>query len=213
MARVVGWGHVADQCSVEEGQQAVGEEIGIQVGAFGGEQGAEVPVPEAETGVGELVVGACLFMGGEQDGVGLGDRAKAVEEGVQPLPGGCAGTQRRGSVGDGIAQLARAFFEERLEQPGAAAEAAEDRALPDAGQGRDPVQRDGRPVTLGQEAFGGAQDRVAVAGRVGALRALAGVAACGAFATGGVCGAFATVAACGSVPAARRSSAMASTPH
>jgi hypothetical protein len=66
------------------------------------------------------------------------------------------------------------LVEQRPQQPGAVAEAAEQRALADARSGGDRVHRDLLDVPLREQPGGRAQDPVAVASRVGTLARLAG---------------------------------------
>jgi hypothetical protein len=65
-------------------------------------------------------------------------------------------------------------LDERAGQAGAVAEAAEERALADAGGGRDGVHRDVLRATLGVEPLRGVEDALAVPGGVGSLRVLHG---------------------------------------
>jgi hypothetical protein len=81
-----------------------------------------------------------------------------------------AGSEGRGAADEVFLKGPLALVEQGAQQPGPIAEAPEQGALADAGGAGDLVHRHAVRAPLRDEPLGGAEDRVSVARRVGALR-------------------------------------------
>jgi hypothetical protein len=175
-----------DRLAVQGAQQDVGDHLRVGAGPLGGDERADVAVPEAVDGV-VGVLGARVGGLGRVRRVrpGLGHRAEGelgqqalvpaddlddgVEEGKEPVPVGRAGPQRRRPGGHRLGQRLRALDHQGRHQPHPVAEPVEDGALADPGHRRDLLDRDVLGPVGSQELLGGGQDRAAVARRVSAL--------------------------------------------
>ena len=91
---------------------------------------------------------------------------------LQPLLRRRARAERRRAADDRLLERDVLLLEQRLGEPGAVAEAAEERALADAGLGRDRVHRDVLDAVAGEQPLGRGEHLGAVALRVGALARL-----------------------------------------
>jgi hypothetical protein len=85
----------------------------------------------------------------------------------QPLDGRRPGAQRRRPAEEGGLELLRGVVEQRHQQSGAVAEAAEDGPLAHRGRGGHRLHRDAGRAVLGDQVRGGLQQPGAVARRVG----------------------------------------------
>ena len=83
-----------------------------------------------------------------------------------------AGPERWLAAYQRVLELARALVEQRHHEPGAVAEATEQRPLADARLGRDRVHRDLLHAALLDQLCSGREDAAAVTGCVGALARL-----------------------------------------
>jgi hypothetical protein len=170
-----------DRLAVQGAQQDVGDHLRVGAWPLGGNERADVAVPEA---VHRVVVvlrarrarGAGHWLGhraegklGQQALVPADDLDHGVEEGEEAVPVRRARAQRRRSGGHRLGQRLRALDHQGRHEPHPVAEPVEDRALADPGRRRDLLYRDVlRPVGR-QELLGGRQDRAAVTCRVSAL--------------------------------------------
>ncbi len=131
-------------------------------------------MPQA-VGLAQVWAAAARVLQGEHQGavVQLGTE-QGVEEGEGAFVRRGAGAERRGACRDVGPQGLGALRDQRFDQADAVAEPAEERALADPGRRRDVVHGHLAVAALGEQAVGGGEHRLAVAGGVGPLLAYGG---------------------------------------
>src|ERR1700733_7981260 len=119
--------------------------------------------------VAQPLSGSAVLGGDEQIALDLDVLEHALAEGDEALARRCAGAERRGTADEALLQAALALVEQRAHQTAAIAEVAEQRPLADAGSAGDLVHRHALSTALGDERFGGGEDRGAIARSIGPL--------------------------------------------
>jgi hypothetical protein len=158
---------VEERVGGERGEEELGHELPVGVGVGLAHQQADM---EAEEPVGPgLEARPRVALGrGHQVGVLLEQPELRAAECLDALLRGGAGTERRRPADRVLLELSRVLLEQRERESGAVTEAAEERALADAGGGGDRIHRDVLDAALGEQPAGRAEHFLAVALRVGA---------------------------------------------